>query len=103
LYQNCFEIVESDALNAGTKEEKPEKNDITEKEKAFMEEFDRLQKELIVYLNTKGIFEHPENVRQVIASKDVKQMKVALSHAKANEKMLAEKAKPAPAIPENLF
>jgi hypothetical protein len=31
-------------------------------------------------------------------------MRIALSHAKANEKMLAEKAKkPAPAIPENIF
>ena len=103
LYQNCFEIVESDALNAGTKEVNPASNDIAEKEKAFMAEFEKLQKELTVYLNKKGIFEHPENVRQVIAAKDVKQMKIALSHAKANEKMLVEKAKPAPAIPENLF
>jgi hypothetical protein len=83
---------------------KTEQNDIAEKEKSFIAEFDNLQKELTVYLNTKGIFEHPENVRQVIAAKDVKQMKIALSHAKANEKMLAEKAKkPTPAIPENLF
>ena len=103
LYQNAFEIVESDALNAGTKEEKPAKNDIAEKEKVFIAEFEKLQNELAVYLNKKGIFERPENVRQVIAAKDVKQMKIALSHAKANEKMLAEKAKPAPAIPENLF
>ena len=103
LYQNAFEIVESDALNAGTKEEKPAQNDIAEKEKAFIAEFEKLQNELTVYLNKKGIFEHPENVRQVIATKDMKQMKIALSHAKANEKMLAEKAKPAPVIPENLF
>jgi len=105
LYQNAFEIVESDALNAGTKEEKkPAQDDIAEKEKAFFAEFEDLQKELTRYLNTKGIFEHPENVRKVIAAKDVKNMRVALSHAKANEKMLAEKAKkPAPEIPENIF
>ena len=78
-------------------------NDIAEKEKAYMEEFDSLQKDLTVYLNKKGIFEHPENVRQVIAAKDVKQMKIALSIAKDNEKMLAEKAKQAPAQqPEQL-
>lgn len=110
LYQNAFEIVESDALNAGTKEEKkpvqdkPAQDDAAEKEKAFFAEFEKLQKELTGYLNTKGIFERPENVRAVIAAKDVKNMRVALSHAKANEKMLAEKAKkPAPAIPENIF
>ena len=106
LYQNAFEIVESDALNAGTKEEKKPvpQGDAEEKEKAFIAEFDKLQKELNEYLNKKGIFERPENVRAVIAAKDVKNMRVALSHAKANEKMLAEKAKkPAPAIPENIF
>jgi hypothetical protein len=106
LYQNAFEIVESDALNAGTKEEKKPvpQGDAAEKEKAFIAEFEKLQSELNEYLNTKGIFEHPENVRAVIAAKDVKNMKVALSHAKANEKMLAEKAKkPAPEIPENIF
>ena len=106
LYQNAFEIVESDALNAGTKEEKKPvpQGDIAEKEKAFIAEFEDLQKKLNEYLNTKGIFEHPENVRAVIAAKDVKNMRIALSHAKANEKMLTDKAKqPAPAIPENLF
>lgn len=106
LYQNAFEIVESDALNAGTKEDKKpaQQDDIAEKEKAFIAEFDKLQKELNEYLNTKGIFEHPENVRSVIAAKDVKNMRNALSHAKANEKMLAERAKkPAPEIPENIF
>lgn len=110
LYQNAFEIVESDALNAGTKEEKkpaqdkPAQDNIAEKEKAFIAEFDKLQKELNEYLNTKGIFEHPENVRAVIAAKDVKNMRIALNHAKANEKMLAEREKkPAPEIPENIF
>lgn len=110
LYQNAFEIVESDALNAGTKEEKkpvqdkPAQDDIAEKEKAFIAEFESMQKELNEYLNTKGIFEHPENVRSVIAAKDVKNMRIALSHAKANEKMLVEMAKkPVQAIPENLF
>src|SRR5574344_430355 len=81
-----------------------QQNDIAEKEKAFIAEFEDLQKELNKYLNTKGIFEHPENVRAVIAAKDVKNMRIALSHAKANEKMLAEKVKQtAPAIPENIF
>jgi hypothetical protein len=110
LYQNAFEIVESDALNAGTKEEKkpaqdkPAQDDIAEKEKAFIAEFEDLQKKLNEYLNKKGIFEHPENVRAVIAAKDVKNMRIALSHAKANEKMLAEKAKkPEQEIPENIF
>jgi hypothetical protein len=110
LYQNAFEIVESDALNAGTKEEKkpaqdkPAQDDIAEKEKAFIAEFEDLQKKLNEYLNKKGIFEHPENVRAVIAAKDVKNMRLALSHAKACEKILAERAKkPAPAIPENIF
>ena len=93
-------------LGTGVKQsqDKPAQDDIAEKEKAFFAEFEDLQKELTRYLNTKGIFEHPENVRAVIAAKDVKNMRVALSHAKANEKMLAEKAKkPAPEIPENIF
>jgi hypothetical protein len=106
LYQNAFEIVESDALNAGAKEEKKPvpQSDAAEKEKAFFAEFEKLQGELAKYLNIKGIFERPENVRAVIAAKDVKNMRIALSHAKANEKMLADKEKQtAPAIPENLF
>ena len=78
-------------------------SDIAEKEKAYIDEFEKIQNDLAVYLNKKGIFEHPENVRQVIAAKDVKQMKIALSIAKDNEKMLAEKAKQAPAPqPEQL-
>lgn len=81
-----------------------QQDDIAEKEKAFISEFEKLQSELTKYLNIKGIFERPENVRAVIAAKDVKNMRVALSHAKANEKMLADKEKQtAPEIPENIF
>ena len=84
------EDLPEEVIQAQTKE-------AAEKEKAYIDEFEKIQNDLTVYLNKKGIFEHPDNVRQVIAAKDVKQMKIALSIAKDNEKMLAEKAKQAPA------
>ena len=74
LYQNAFEIVESDALN-GTHNpnEKPETS-----------EFVTVKNALIDYINA-GAFEHPENVNKVIAAHDLKKMKEALAVAKAKE------------------
>jgi len=53
-------------------------------------EFLTLKNALIDYLEKDGIFEHPENVMQVIEARNIKNMKAALAKAKERE---AAKAK----------
>lgn len=79
LYQNAFEIVESDALNSThNPDSKPEQ------EKKDTPEIVALKQALIDYLNA-GAFEHPENVEAVMKANDIAKMKKALETAKAKE------------------
>ena len=66
-------------------------------------EFENLQKALIDYLNDGDIqyFEHPENVRAVIASRNLNGMRNALKVAKGVESKINKQTAPAPA-PEQL-
>ena len=78
LYQNAFEIVESDALNSThNPDSKPEP-------KKDSKEIVDLKTALIDYLNA-GVFEHPENVEAVMAKNDIAGMKKALQVAKSKE------------------
>ena len=78
LYQNAFEIVESDALNSThNPDSKPE-------QKKDTPEIVALKTALIDYINA-GVFEHPENVERVIREKNIVQMKKALETAKEKE------------------
>ena len=85
LYQNCFEIVEADPLNGGevaTSCTKSTAQKQTPKPAVHPDqvEFENLQKALIDYLNDGDVqyFEHPENVRAVIASRNLNGMRNAL-------------------------
>lgn len=66
-------------------------------------EFENLQKALIDYLNDGDVqyFEHPENVRAVIASRNLENMRRALKVAKDIESKINKQTAPAPA-PEQL-
>jgi len=66
-------------------------------------EFEDLQKALIDYLNDGDVqyFEHPENVRAVIASRNLEYMKQALKVAKGVESKIYKQTAPAPQ-PEQL-
>ena len=78
LYQNAFEIVESDALNGTHNPDgKPE-------QKKDTPEIVALKTALIDYLNA-GVFEHPENVEAVMKANNIAGMKKALETAKAKE------------------
>jgi hypothetical protein len=78
LYQNAFEIVESDALNSTHNPDgKPE-------QKKDAPEIIALKQALIDYINA-GAFEHPENVERVIKEKNIVQMRRALEIAKEKE------------------
>lgn len=78
LYQNAFEIVESDALNGTHNPDgKPEP-------KKDNKEIGDLKNALIDYLNA-GAFEHPENVEAVMKANNIAGMKKALETAKAKE------------------
>ena len=78
LYQNAFEIVESDALNSTHNPDgKPE-------QKKDTSEIVALKTALIDYINA-GAFEHPENVEAVMKANDIANMKKALETAKAKE------------------
>jgi hypothetical protein len=76
LYQNAFEIVESDALN-GTQGQ-------PEKPKADTPEIVALKQALIDYINA-GAFEHPENVEAVMKAGNIQKMREALAVAKKKE------------------
>jgi len=78
LYQNAFEIVESDALNS------THNPDSQPEPKKDRKEIVDLKTALIDYLNA-GFFEHPENVEAVIAKNDMAGMKKALQVAKSKE------------------
>jgi len=78
LYQNAFEIVESDALNSTHNPDgKPE-------QKKDTPEIVALKQALIDYINY-GAFEHPENVEAVMKANDIAGMKKALQVAKSRE------------------
>ena len=66
-------------------------------------EFENLQKALIDYLNDGDVqyFEHPENVRAVIASRNLNGMRQALKVAKDVESKINKQTAPAPQ-PEQL-
>lgn len=76
LYQNAFEIVESDALN-GTQGQ-------PEKPNANTPEIVALKQALIDYINA-GAFEHPENVEAVMKAGNIQKMRDALAVAKKKE------------------
>ena len=61
-------------------------------------EFENLQKALIDYLNDGDVqyFEHPENVRAVIASRNLNGMRNALKVAKGVESKINKQTAPAP-------
>ena len=78
MYQNAFEIVESDALNSThNPDSKPEPKKDTP-------EIVALKQALIDYLNA-GFFEHPENVEAVMKANNIAGMKKALETAKSKE------------------
>jgi len=78
LYQNAFEIVESDALNSTHNPDgKPD-------QKKDTPEIVALKQALIDYINA-GAFEHPENVEAVMKANDIAGMKKALQVAKSRE------------------
>ena len=78
LYQNAFEIVESDALNSThNPDSKPEP-------KKDGKEIVDLKTALIDYINA-GAFEHPENVEAVMKANNIAGMKKALQVAKSWE------------------
>lgn len=81
LYQNCFEIVESDALNGSQPITEPKQAGNTIQGKEIV----MLKGALIDYINA-GVFEHPENVNKVIADNNLDGMRKALAVAKEKEK-----------------
>lgn len=81
LYQNCFEIVESDALNGSQPITEPKQASNTMQTKEIV----MLKGALIDYINA-GVFEHPENVNKVIADNNLDGMRKALAVAKEKEK-----------------
>ena len=102
LYQNCFEIVEADQLNAGevappaqkAAAPKPTPADVEKAEKEYFAKFNELNNKLSKYLNTKGLFDRPDVVRQFVAAKDIKKMEAAV--AQAEEREAAQKKQTAP-------
>ena len=102
LYQNCFEIVEADQLNAGEvappaqKAPAPKQTpaDVEKAEKEYFAKFNELNNKLSKYLNTKGLFDRPDVVRQFVAAKDIKKMEAAV--AQAEEREAAQKKQTAP-------
>ncbi len=78
LYQNAFEIVESDALNA------THNPDIKQEQKKDTPEIVKLKQALIDYLNA-GAFDYPENVEAVMKANNIAMMKKALETAKEKE------------------
>ena len=101
LYQNCFEIVEADQLNAGEVAPPAQKAPAKKQAPAVhpdQVEFENLQKALIDYLNDGDVqyFEHPENVRAVIASRNLNGMRQALKVAKDVESKINKQTAPAP-------
>ena len=99
LYQNCFEIVEADQLNGG--EVAPPAPKAPAKKAPAVHpdqvEFENMQKALIDYLNDGDVqyFEHPENVRAVIASRNLNGMRQALKVAKDVESKINKQTAPA--------
>ncbi len=101
LYQNCFEIVEADPINGGEVEPPTPKAPAqkqTPKPAVHPDqvEFENLQKALIDYLNDGDVeyFEHPENVRAVIASRNLNGMRQALKVAKDVESKINKQTAP---------
>ena len=105
LYQNCFEIVEADQLNGGEVAPPAPKAPAKKAPEVHPDqvEFENLQKALIDYLNDCDVqyFEHPENVRSVIASRNLENMRRALKVAKDIESKINKQPAPAPQ-PEQL-
>ena len=100
LYQNCFEIVEADQLNGG-EVAPPAPKSPAKKAPAIhpdQVEFENLQKALVEYLNDGDVqyFEHPENVRDVIAKRNLENMRRALKVAKDIESKINKQPAPAP-------
>ena len=103
LYQNCFEIVEADQLNGGEVAPPAPKQTTKPAVHPDQVEFENLQKALIDYLNDGDVqyFEHPENVRAVIASRNLNGMRQALKVAKDVESKINKQTAPDPQ-PEQL-
>jgi len=81
LYQNCFEIVESEQLD---RQEAKQQVRAEEKKKIDDDEYLKLKIALVEYIEA-GFFEYPENVERVIRDKNIVQMKKALETAKEKE------------------
>lgn len=86
LYQNAFEIVEVEQLDALPLDRQEAKQQVRaeEKKKIDEEEYLKLKIALVEYIEA-GFFEHPENVERVIRDKNIVQMKKALEIAKEKE------------------
>jgi len=88
LYQNCFEIVEADQLNGGEVAPPAPKQtpaDVEKADKELIAKFNELNNKLSKYLNTKGLFDRPDVVRQFVAAKDIKKMEAAVAQAEQRE------------------
>ena len=81
LYQNAFEIVESEQLD---RQEAKQQVRAEEKKKIDDDEYLKLKIALVEYIEA-GFFEYPENVERVIRDKNIVQMKKALETAKEKE------------------
>ena len=86
LYQNAFEIVEAEQLDALPLDRQEAKQQVRaeEKKKIDDDEYLKLKIALVEYIEA-GFFEHPENVERVIREKNIVQMKKALETAKEKE------------------
>ena len=59
--------------------------DVEKAEKEFFAKFNELNNKLSKYLNTKGMFDRPDVVRQFVAAKDIKKMEAAVAQAEQRE------------------
>ena len=69
--------------------------DVEKADKELIAKFNELNNKLSKYLNTKGLFDRPDVVRQFVAAKDIKKMEAAV--AQAEEREAAQKKQTAPA------
>ncbi len=65
--------------------------DVEKADKELIAKFNELNNKLSTYLNTKGMFDRPDVVRQFVAAKDIKKMEAAV--AQAEEREAAQKKK----------
>lgn len=59
--------------------------DVEKAGKEFFAKFNELNNKLSNFLNMKGLFDHPDIVRQFVAAKDIKNMEAAVAQAEKRE------------------